>query len=289
MKTGVKLTLALLLALALLPSMAVADTSPWVVTLTGVNGWNYGGVYTSPYYLTAQNGTDTLTGIAFACDDFTTDININDSWPATLSTLSNVPRNATTVGSQKFPNDSGTPIAGDITVTLPDGGGTPSYMPYIAYEAAGYLAQQVLNDVQQGNQNLAYEDSYAIWQIFDPTAAITGYNNGVAGATINGASFVSLVQTQMQTAFSTVTAANYAGLGETLDIFTPCGPQGSSVCSTPPNSSSSQEFLGFGLNPDVVPSSEGSSVAFLLFDFLVAIGAFFIFRNRFMRRSAAKS
>jgi hypothetical protein len=287
MKTGVKLTLALLLALALLPSMAVAD--PWLVTLTNVNGWNYGGVYTSPYVLSATNGGTALTGILFACDDFTTDINITNSWPATLETLANVPNNNTTVGSQKFPNVSGTPVAGDITVTLPNGGGTPSYTPYIAYEAAGYLAQQVLNDVQQGNQNLAYEDSYAIWQIFDPTAAITGYNNGVAGATINGASFVSLVQTQMQTAFSTVTAANYAGLGETLDIFTPCGPQGSSVCSTPPNSSSSQEFLGFGLNPDVVPSSEGSSVAFLLFDFLVAIGAFFIFRKRFMRRSAAKS
>ena len=45
----------------------------------------------------------------------------------------------------------------------------------------------------------------------------------------------------------------------------------------------SQEF--FGLDP--VP--EGSTVAFLLFDFLVAFGAFFMLRKRLVRRSTARS
>ena len=280
-KSCMKLAFALLVAL---PGLAVAD--PWTVTLTNVNGWSYGGVYTSPYVLSATNGGTALTGILFACDDFTTDINITNSWPATLETLANVPNNNTTVGSQKFPNVSGAPVAGNITVTLPNGGGTPSYTPYIAYEAAGYLAQQILTAVGNNDQNLTYEYSYALWQIFDHTAATNGYNNNLVGAAINGTPFVSLVEAQMVAAFNAVTTNDYTP--QTLDIFTPCGPQGTSVCSAPPNSSSSQEFLGFGLSADVVSTSEGSSVAFLLFDFLVALGAFFIFRNRFMRRSTAK-
>ena len=284
----VKFALALLVALAL-PGLAVAD--PWIVKLTGTyNGdnCNYGGVYTSPYVLAASNGGTLYTGIAFACDDFTTDINFGDSWPATLETLANVPNNDSTTGTQKFPNSGGVPAAGDIAVTLPDSGGTTSYSPYIAYEAAGFLAQEILTAVQNGEQDLSYVDSYALWQIFDNTAATIGYGGQMEGKTIGGDSVQSLVQAQMQAAFSAVMENGYTP-SQTLDIFTPCGPQGGIVCANSPNSSASQEFLGFGLSADVVSTSEGSSVAFLLFDFLVALGAFFIFRNRFMRRSTAKS
>jgi hypothetical protein len=90
-------------ALLCFASSAWADTVS--VTLTGVSGvvpagfGFYGGVY----YLTVGS----TTGVSAICDDYTTDININYNWNATVNTLA-------TLSATKFYANSGAPTGAQL-------------------------------------------------------------------------------------------------------------------------------------------------------------------------------
>lgn len=177
---------------------AVAQVS---MTLTGVgNGYVMGGVYTSPYVATID-GVSTYV----ICDDFTTDVWINDTWEANQYSLSEV----TSSGPQKFT--------------------TPDWSPYTIqeeYDAAALLAEDVMANMF--NATLAGEYSYAIWTIFDP-AAINGYGgNSLTGSQQSAVnSFRTAALTQ---------AASGGASGLDVSIYTP-SPLGASqeylVVSTP--------------------------------------------------------
>jgi len=156
------------------------------MTLTGVGtGAVMGGVYVSPY-VASINGVSSYV----ICDDFTTDVWINDTWEANQYSLSDVGP----TGPQKF--------------TAPD------WSPYTIqqeYDAAALLAEDVIANMW--NATLAGEYSYAIWTLFDP-AAINGYGGNSLTSSQQSAvnSFRSAALTQ---------AAGGAGSGLDVSIYTP--------------------------------------------------------------------
>ena len=232
---------ALLFLAGLLPfqSVALADGLPVSMQLTGLRtGFSMGGVYTSPYEITI-NGK---VGVFLACDDFLTPIQLNYTWDATIHPLSAV------AGNAKFQ---------DAAVMYPDDPGPTTYSVQQKYSAAAWLAYQLLTNASIWNSPAtAGEYSYAIWQIFDPTA-VNGYNIPLTHDE------KAMVKKYMQDAF--------AGTASTsIYIFTP-NP------STP-----SQEFIGFlpnGITADEVSVPEGSILTFLAFDFL-ALPAILLFKRR---------
>jgi len=117
------------------------------MTLTGVGtGSVMGGVYISPY-VASIDGVSTYV----ICDDFMTDVWVDDTWKANEYSLSDVSPS----GPQKF--------------TKPD------WSPYTIeqeYDAAALLADDLIANMS--NATLAGEYSFAIWTIFDP-AAVNGY------------------------------------------------------------------------------------------------------------------
>lgn len=171
------------------------------MTLTGVGtGAVMGGVYVSPY-VASINGVSSYV----ICDDFTTDVWINDTWEANQYSLSDVGP----TGPQKF--------------TAPD------WSPYTIqqeYDAAALLAEDVIANMW--NATLAGEYSYAIWTLFDP-AAINGY--GGNSLTSSQQSAVNSFRTAALTQ-----AASGGASGLDVSIYTP-SPLGASqeylVVSTP--------------------------------------------------------
>jgi hypothetical protein len=248
-----------LAGLFLSPGAALADI-PVTMQLTGLEtGFFMGGVFTSPYKIQVDGGSTLL----LACDDYTTDIYIGYAWNATQYTLSDVADN----GPQKFH---------PTTVTYP-GGTQVVYTVQQMYGALGWLAEQLATDPSVlATSERAGEYSYAIWQVFDPSA-IYGYNR--QALTTDQQLQVSLL---MQEAFSQGgVSSNYQ-----VDIFTP-------DFDTP-----SQEFIGISEKPQLFANGlpqladdqpvgvpEGPTAAFLAVDLLGLSGIVFLLRRR-IRRNA---
>jgi hypothetical protein len=163
-----------MLALGVLAASPAAFAQ-YTMDLTGVapNGANSGGVYVSPYQGTialTSTGTTIYSGYMI-CDDYTTESYLNTPWTAT-STASGALN-----GSQKF---------GSIMFE-----GT-TYSVQQAYNAAAWLATQLVLPTNVSNPTSQTNYSFAIWNIFDNGAAgsnaqalaleqtaLTGYDNTV--------------------------------------------------------------------------------------------------------------
>ena len=233
---------------------ALADVS---MKLIGTNNsFSMGGVYTSPYQIEI-NGVNTL----LICDDFTTDISFGYPWNANKYTLSDV----TNSGPQKFINATN-------TVTYPTGTGTDhdgtpkNYTIRQQYDAVAWLAEQLLTDSSiRSDPNTAGYYSYAIWQIFD-SKAWQGYGGNNLTA-----------PQQDQVTYYMWEAFQQNSLGHVIYIYTP-NP-----------ADASQEFIGIGasLNRrqqfETATVPEGSTVAFLAFDFLALPGIILLLRRRILR------
>ncbi|HYW41809.1 MAG TPA: hypothetical protein VE959_03060 [Bryobacteraceae bacterium] len=253
LKTLKTLTVALflLVGLTLFQGVALADVQ---LTVIGTPTYNsLGGVYTSPYQFQINNGP-TIT--LLACDDFLTEIYFGFSWPATVNTLDSVGA----MGPQKF-----THATNAVTYPYDKDYTPPSTAPtdptiQQQYYAAAWLTDQLLNgSVDPASLEGAYY-SYAIWQIFDPTAYL-GYN----GQSLSGAQ-QDQVSMAMVAAFAAIAnPGTDEYLDSTMRIYTPDGV-------------TSQEFIGFS-----VP--EASTVAFLAFNFLALVGIILLMRRR-TRRNA---
>ena len=122
-----------------------AAFAQYTINLTGVgNGTVADGVYVSPY-----QGTITGNGMSYSgyiiCDDFYTDSYLNSQWSASMTNAGALD------GTEKFPG----------TETF-DGS---NYSAQQAYNAAGWLANGLLNNLNDPNSQVNY--SFAIWDVLD--------------------------------------------------------------------------------------------------------------------------
>ena len=172
MRTVYLTAVAFLAGLVILQPAARADVQMHLLG-SGNGGDTMGNVYTSPYSFSIDGSASDMLLI---CDDFQTNINFGYSWPAKvypLSAAGSLLAKFTTPGVT-IPDATGVNYAGDIgaqalnQITVQE-----------KYNAAGLLAQDLLDALPNPSTtaNQIGEYSYAIWQIFDPTAYL-GYPDG---------------------------------------------------------------------------------------------------------------
>jgi hypothetical protein len=209
--------LKVLLGLSLI-AVAPGAFAQYNMDLTSVgNGTVADGVYVSPY-----QGTITGNGMSYSgymiCDDFNTESYLNAPWLASMTNAGGLN------GSEKF---GGTETFDGQTYTAQQ-----------AYNAAGWLANGLLSNVNNPNSQVNY--SFAIWDIFDGRQMDP---NGGASALESAA-------------FSSVSNGYVAS---NVSVFTP----------TPLNAS--QEFLVVRA-PEIDPASVISGLTLLLGGLAVARG-----------------
>jgi hypothetical protein len=129
--------------------------------LTAANLGPLGGVYTSPYTFTIN----TTTGVQAICDDFADEIQLNETWTATVNTS----------------------LTGTLWGTTDSNVGG-SYNPIKAYDEATWLASQLLFPTvacPANSGNCSGDISYAIWAVFYPNALnnLSGSANDLSDAT----------------------------------------------------------------------------------------------------------
>jgi hypothetical protein len=205
--------------------LAVAPASfgqDYSMDLTSVgNGTVADGVYVSPYV-----GTISGPGMSYAgfviCDDFNSEAYLNTPWIATMS-------NADAInGTQQFGKTPGSTISFDGS----------TYTMQQAYNAAGFLANDLLSNLNTGAQ---IDDAFAIWNIFDGQS--TDPNHGAFTAEHN--------------AFTAV-SNNY--VASNVSVFTP-------TAANP-----TQEFLVVHAAPEVDATVAASGISLLLGGVLVLRG-----------------
>ena len=145
--------------------------------LTGVTGTSMEGYYTSPYF--ASVGPSGLTSASqftssnsfstmIFCDDFLTDVGVGLIWQATVTDVSALSGISSPLSTLKF----------DTT-------GTASKQRQ-AYMAEAWLAEDILgvNQSTSAGQTKAAELSYAMWDIFDPSGALSGLTSAERSAAL---------------------------------------------------------------------------------------------------------
>ena len=231
------------LAFVCLTSLAVAQDT---FTITGGNPNNYsmGGVYISPYQGTITNGASTYSGFVI-CDDFTDEVTVPETWQTDSST----------VGTSGATNGMFESNSYSYTVS----GNTFSYSGAQGYNAAAWLADQLLTNGNYNNQIQAAELSFAIWTVFDPGAI-----NDVTGI---GALTQSQVENQVVADIKTA-LSDGTYTGSTVTVWTPTSWTG--------DASRPQEFL-------TVQTPEASVLANLAVDLTALLGAILVVRRRLLR------
>ena len=239
--------------LAACPLFAAPPTVTFNLTSIG-SGANLGGVYTSPYAGNINGGPT----VPVICDDFADDSYVPETWTAYMTSLSSIlAGTATNLKWAQGWNGTGNAAAPTYALSQAD-----------AYATAAILAINILT-----SSGLTQEEySYAMWELFDPTAASAAlpsmYQSTVAGF--------------IKTAVSEATGGNlnaYLG-GATVTIYSydtgaMCGPKLDQPCvNIPP-----QEFV-------TVSMAEPPSPTMLGLDLLAVAGLIFISRRRSARSVA---
>ena len=120
----------LTVVLFVIGATTAAFAAPVEVRFAGLGGQNQNGMYTYPYYLTIENGSE----IAMICDDYFHQSNLGDTWKANLTNLG-----TDNLSHTRF-ND------------------------LIRYEEAAYLLMQINNSNQGEWGNI----NFAIWKTLSP-------------------------------------------------------------------------------------------------------------------------
>ena len=239
------------LLLAVCPLVAAPPTVTF--NLTGVGaGAVLGGVFTSPYSGNVNGGAT----IPVICDDFADDSYVPERWTAYVTQLSDILGGGDTSALKWNTGWDGTGPMGT----------PPTELTQVqAYSAAAILAIDILTSSGLTQQ----EYSFAMWELFDPTAASAALP-AADRATVQG--FV-------QTAVSEATGGNLSAYlnGAKVTIYSYdtgalCGPLLNQVCANIPP----QEFI-------TVSMAEPPSPAMLAFDLLAVGGLIFISRRRLTR------
>ena len=226
--------------LALLCCAPVAFSQQVTMTLQSVPSSqpNLGGVYTGAYPFTISNGTTTISTTA-VCDDFNDEITQGESWTANVVQFSSL-------------TSSGTPFAGVLFGGSTFGGG--SYSQLQAYDAVADLVGLLSNPPAGASVS---DISYAIWDIFDPSAS-----NGLPSAD----------QTEAMALAGAALGQTYApGAFSNFEILTPASWTSNSGL---PDDGRPQEFI---LAP------ESPAPILLGADLLGLAALIFLYRRRMLR------
>jgi hypothetical protein len=143
-------------ALMSLAPLAVAQGS---MTLTGVQGSAWDGVYMSPYYATV-NGAQNTTVI---CNDFADESYLNSTWNINSTSFANL--SASTLGNTLWGSYYESSQGGKLSAT------TIINM----YDQAAWLTLGLLG--QAGGSTSQAEYSFAVWAVFDPNSVLTWLKN----------------------------------------------------------------------------------------------------------------
>jgi len=219
-------------------------------TLTLENaGANYamGGVYTSPYGISINGGSP----VNLICDDFSTDVDINESWTATATTFAQLEANDNPAGTPKFPGPTENQEYATVAVLAAELLALPDY----ATEAAG-------------------EYSFALWDVFDNTLLNTPTSDPYG--TLNSTE-LSAALTDLSNAEALVAGATTGGIVDLSKISVNGSPIEGMTIYTPNPIGSSQEFVTVSMDE---PPSVGVFAAYLLFG---GAGLFFLGRRRLLR------
>jgi hypothetical protein len=215
--------LKVLLGLSLMAA-APSAFAQYTVDLTGVgNGTVADGVYVSPYQGTITGNGESYSGFMI-CDDFLHESYLNTPFSASMTSADGLNGTEKFLGTERFTFD----------------GSTYTYTAQQAYNAAGWLANNLLSNSNVNNATSQVNYSFAIWDIFDGQQ--TDPNGGAQ-----------LLESQ---AFSQVSNGYVAS---NVSVFTP----------NPLNAS--QEFLVVRA-PEIDPASAMSGLTLLLGGLAVARG-----------------
>lgn len=249
MKKAVQFTCLAAIAAICLATAAVAQTS---VTLTGVAGQSYDGIYVSPYYASVGGGASTPV----ICDDFADESYVNSTWNASVTSFSNVNSSNTSWG-----------LAGANTAL---------------YGAVGYLTNLVLSAAPGTTTQII--DTFALWAVFDPkgveqylashpvtsgpltTAALCSDIFGTSGCTSSTAVAGGLLYTAENSGF---TAGQF-----NLVVISPDITGTTKLCTAESGNCPAQEFIGLS-----VPEG-GTTAAYLLLAGSCCLGAIFLRSRR---------
>lgn len=263
--------------------------------LDGVGAGNVlAGVYTSPYNAvigaTLTGSGPTVTGgtaVPVICDDFASESFEDEDWTAYVTTLASL-----TAGAYGTPETqlkwgatsiNDTVQAGDVSVAGSSVNATLTQVQ--AYDVAAILAIQIESTADATQLD---ELSYAMWALFDPTAALGQLGNG-GGTSIETADEQQAIK-DLKTAISDVctstTGACSPALGlsaylsnYTVTIYSYTGGGttcygGTTSCPPPP-----QEFI------TVTAVPEASSLAMFAAYLLFGGGSLLFFGRRRMLRN----
>lgn len=242
MTSAVRTFFWVVIAAMCLAPWAVAQTP---VTLTGVQGSSYDGIYVSPYYASV-NGVATPV----VCDDFGDESTIGKSWSATITSFSGINGTNTSWG-----------LVGGTTMQ---------------YNAVAYLTLQVLQQTAGSSSQII--DTFADWAVFDPTG-VASYlkNNPVTTGTLATATLCTDIFGTAGCSSTWNSAdggllANAFGAsapvgGYNLEVISP-DTSGSTLCQAE-KGCAAQEFIA------LVPEG-GAAAAYLLLAGLCCFGAMFL-------------
>ena len=262
MLKGKKMKLKLLntLGLLVLAASFVSGAFAQQATLNLVNAnadyavfGNGGGVYTDPYTFSITQGSVTSTGVLLSCDDFLNDVFVGESWTTNVTSLQ-----ANILG-EAAPNQ---------TVYYDK---TDAAAQQLQYSEVAYLAA---NLAQWGSANgygtqTAAEYSFAIWDIFAPTAVANFMSGGVTHNGVTLVNFANDVAADVSAAQSFVQGG---GVVANETIYTPVSGNGT---GTGP-----QEFVAVSGHNQLTPTPEPSFIAGLAVDLLFVVGLVGVFRRR---------
>ena len=321
-------------ALTLLTSIPLGATPPpttpcttTIVTscvttfnLTDVEGESLAGVYTSPYWGNVGGAAGSTATIPVICDDFSDNSYIPESWTTNVTTLATIDSSSSPLSYLKWnmanSGSVATSTSGDpITVNSTSYAGW-NLTQSQAYTVAAILTLEILqqnnpsdptspinNNPDPSAPQQQKDLSFALWELFDPTAAA-----GAVGANANWGTNSDSVLTwgslpvgdlvnatnDLETA---IYDTNQSVLnGYSVTIYSYNGPPvGSGLNPTCPNSSGSvcpsappQEFITLSTGgPNYVNHSvpEPSSLAALGGYFLFGGGSLVVWGRRRLLRS----
>jgi hypothetical protein len=248
MNRAIRISLWVGIAALSLGTWAVAQTS---VTLTGVQGTSYDGIYVSPYYATVNGVPNTPV----VCDDFGDESTLGSTWNAGTTAFGGISSTNTAWGKE------GANLA--------------------LYNSVAYLTLQVLQQMPGSSSQIL--DTYALWAVFDPSGVegylaahpITGPSGTLTTATLCDEIFGTSNGCTSSTAASggslytvensTYTAGEFSG----LEVISPDVSGTSTLCtaeSTGTTACPAQEFVA------IVPEG-GSALAYLFLAGLCCFGA----------------
>jgi hypothetical protein len=227
--------LAILMAIVSFAPPSSATTTNFYLASSG-SGANVAGVYTSPYTGSVTGPTGTI--IPVICDDFANQSYVPEDWTAYVTPYSSTSFNSTFTPSLNNTQVKWTGASYDPGKTFMVGGTT--YNGWNLTQAQAYTVAAILAiDILQSNGATQEDYSYALWELFDPTAVVSWLGKSYQSVLMAASSDVE----KAITASAGLSPANFRNV--TIYTYDPaggapeCGSKLNKACpSAPP-----QEFI----------------------------------------------